>query len=440
MHRLIDVLYLLGAVVLAPVLAVRAWTTGKYRSDWRQRLGESPELPPHPARIWVHAVSVGEVNAVRGLIEALRSARCDVEVVVSTTTDTGLARARQIFPDLTVFRYPLDFSSCVRRALDRIKPTMIALVELEVWYNFVTLAAARSIPVIVVNGRLSERSVRRFGWIQPIARRMFASLTLVAAQDETYAERFRRVGVPGDRITVTGSLKWDTAQIADRLPGTDELARALGIAPDRPTWVCGSTGPGEEAVILEAWKRLRTEHPDLQLAIVPRKPERFDEVARLIDQAGAPCVRRSESPDGTARTPRPGTVCLGDTMGELRKFYCLADVVFVGRSLAPMGGSDTMEVAALAKPIVVGPHNENFAETTARLKTDRAIRILSADLADPQAAGALAEAVGDLLNHPQEATEMARRAREVVQRNRGATERTVAQLIERIPRAEHRPA
>lgn len=438
MRWLVDVLYLIVAIALAPIVTVRAWTTGKYRTDWRQRLGGSPALPTHPVRVWFHAVSVGEVNAVRGLVEALVQARPDIDVVISTTTDTGIARARQVFADHVVFRYPLDFSGAVRQALDRIGPAMIVLVELEVWYQFVTQAAAREIPVIVVNGRLSERSARRYGWIRPFTRRMFGALAAVAAQDATYAERFVRLGVPADRVTVTGSMKWDTAQVVDMLPGVEALAQATGLASDRATWVAGSTGPGEEEVILEAWRQLRAVHPGLQLVLVPRKPERFDEVAELIVRHGWECIRRSGSPDGTMRPPSETAVVLGDTMGELRKFYLLADVAFVGRSLTAMGGSDTMEVAALARPIVVGPHNENFAETTAQFQAERAIRVLSADLNDPRATRALAEAVGDLLNHPHEAAEMAGRARQVVLRNRGAIARTLALVTERLPRAEYR--
>ena len=438
MRLFVDFCYLVAAVALAPVVAVHAWMTGKYRSDWPARLGASPALPAHPARVWFHAVSVGEVNAIQGLVEALVEARPDVEVVISTTTDTGIARARQLFADRVVFRYPLDFSWAVRRSLDRIGPAMIVLVELEVWYQFVTEASSRGIPVVVVNGRLSERSAGRYGWIRPFTRRMFRTLSAVAAQDASYAERFVRLGVPADRVAVTGSMKWDTAQVTDTLPGTDALAQAMGLAEDRPTWVCGSTGPGEEAVILDAWRTLRDTQPELQLVLVPRKPERFDEVAELIGRSGYQCIRRSASPDGTRRSPVDQAVALGDTMGELRKFYLLADVVFVGRSLAAMGGSDTMEVAALARPIVVGPHNGNFAETTAQLQGEQAIRILSADLTAPGTARALADCVGDLLKDRQEADAMAARARQVVLRNRGAIARTQALVTERLPRAEHR--
>jgi len=429
MRWFVDFCYLIAAVVLIPVVAYRCLVTNKYRHDWKQRLGGVSQLSPHRCRVWIHAVSVGEVNAVRGLIKAWRKRDPETEIVLSVTTDTGIARARQLFDDLTIFRYPLDISFFVNRALDRVQPTMIVLVELEVWYQSVTLATARGIPVAVVNGRLSERSLRRFGWIQPVAGRMFRALAWVGAQDETYADRFRRVGVAEDRVAVAGSMKWDTAELLDTIPGSKELAKAMGLDPSRPTWVCGSTGPGEEAAILKARDRIRQDYPNLQLVLVPRKPERFDEVASVIRKAGLSCIRRSESPDGTEHKPTEGTVLLGDTMGELRKFYTLADVVFVGRTLAAMGGSDMMEVAALARPIIVGQHTENFADTVDQLQRGRAIRIVDADLNTPDVANQLAQAVVDLLKDRQGAQRMADNGREVVKKNRGAIERTLCSLM-----------
>ncbi|GMV97259.1 MAG: 3-deoxy-D-manno-octulosonic acid transferase [Phycisphaerae bacterium] len=432
MRWLVDLVYLIVAVLICPVILFRSLTTGKYRQGWGQRRGLMPVMPPANLwpRVWVHAVSMGEMNAVRGLIETWRRQSPDTEFVISTTTDTGQARARELFPDLTVIRYPLDFSRFVRRALDRIAPSLIVLVELEVWYQFLGEARRRGIPVAVVNGRLSARSARRFRWVGPFARRMFSSLAWVGAQDDVYAVRFRQMGVPAERISVTGSLKWDTAQPTEALAGAaDALARALGIDPHRPLWVCGSTGPGEEAIVLAAFAGLRERFPALQLAIIPRKPERFDEVADLIRKAGQSCLRRSRCPDGVERPATGTSVVLGDTMGELRKFYSLAAVVFVGRTIAPQGGSDMMEVAALGKPIIVGPHTENFADAVAQLKQHEAIRIIDAELNDPRASEKLADAVAAILGDPAEARRLADHALQVVQRNRGATQRTLSRLL-----------
>jgi len=438
MRLLVDCCYLLLAILLAPLLAFQAIVTGKYRSDWAQRTGQMPPLPSASQRVWIHAVSVGEANAVRGLIAVWQERSPETEFVISTTTDTGKARLTSLFPDITIIRYPLDFSRWVRRALDRIQPTMIVLVELEVWYQFVTQAAARGIPLAVINGRLSQRSVRGFRWIAPVTRRMFRSLSWVAAQDETYAERFRQMGTPADRVTVTGSLKWDTAEVTDTIAGSETLAEAMGIDRQRPLWVCGSTGPGEEETILQAFASLRRQHPKLQLAIVPRKPERFDEVAALIAKTGHECLRRSSAPDGSQRNLNSSAVLLGDTMGELRKLYSLADVVFVGRTLADMGGSDMMEVAALAKPAIVGRHTENFTDIMRRLTANDGICVINTDLNDTATAQKLADSVSRLLTDRTASQRLANNGRNVVRQNRGTTQRTLDGLLEILSRAQHR--
>jgi len=440
LQLLVDVFYILAAVLISPIIIYRCLTTGKYRRGWAQRQGRMPILLPTNQRVWIHAVSVGEINAVRGLVAAWRERCPNAEFVISTTTDTGYARGKEIFNDLLVIRYPLDFSGFVSKALDRIKPNMIVLVELEIWYQFVTGAAGRGIPIAVVNGRLSQKSIRRFGYIKPFARRMFEALSWVGCQDETYAQRFRQMGVPAERVSVTGSLKWDTAQIADTIEGADVLARAMGLDNQHPLWVCGSTGPGEEKVILDAFARLRDRHPKLQLAVVPRKPERFGEVADLIARSGYACIRRSESPDGKGPAPADKPVILGDTMGELRKFYCLADVVFVGRTLVRMGGSDMMEVAGVAKPIIVGPHTQNFADTMGQLERGNAVCVVSADLESPDVSTALADAADKLLTDRRQAEQMGNKGREVVRKNRGATRRTLDALMEIMPSAKHRTA
>jgi 3-deoxy-D-manno-octulosonic-acid transferase len=466
MRWVADFAYLLAGLAYAPIALFNALVVGKNRRGWRQRFGGVPRFEKGRQRVWVHAVSLGEINATPKLIAAIRERRPDIDVVVSTTTDTGFARAVQLYGAERVFRYPFDFSLVVSRALRRIRPTMIVLVELEVWYNLVRMADARGIPVVVVNGRLTERSARRFARLGPLIGPMFRSLAWVGAQDESIAARFADLGVPRDRIGVTASLKWDSALVADEVPGSAELSRALGLLRDRPVWVCGSTGPGEEEIVLDAYRQLRDQPPDVArrlqdrtshdgptlcptpfpgggevvqealpnapsrsggeaapiLVVVPRKPERFDEVARMIERAGFGCVRRSNHPDGRARAAlAPGEIVLGDTMGELRKFYSLADVVFVGRSLVPMGGSDPMEVAALGKPVVVGPHVHNFRDSVDALKARDAVLVVNG----PKE---LAEAVGGLLLNPARAATIGAAGREVVKANQGATERTVAAL------------
>ena len=480
MRWLTDLVYLAVGFLYLPIVSYHALVVGKNRRGWRQRFGGVPRFDPNCRRIWIHAVSLGEINSTPKLVETLRGRLPDVDIVLSTTTDTGFARGVQLYGADRVFRFPLDFSWVIARVLDRVRPSLIVLVELEVWPNLVRLAKTRGIPAAVVNGRLTERSARRLAWLGGAVRAMFADLAWVGAQDEAIAVRFCALGAAPDHVEVTSSLKWDTTVVADRVEGDEALARALGIDRSRPLWVCGSTGPGEEEVILEAYHTLLntaqqsarnvqgdsgcaaeqnrapvsnggtvalnqnrereravnlptvatasgsegTVMPAPLLAIVPRKPERFDEVARLIEREGFACIRRSRHPDGaTPARSSSRDVILGDTMGELRKFYSLASVVFVGRSLAPMGGSDPMEVAALARPIVVGPHMENFAEPVRMMREAGCIRVVDTSIS-------LAAAVGELLSDADLAASRGRRAREVVLKNQGATRRTADQLIE----------
>jgi len=431
MRFLADLAYLIGAVLYLPVLCYQMVVQKKNRRGWGQRLGQWPIGRPARPRVWVHAVSLGEINATPLLVGQLEARLPDHDIVISTTTDTGYARACKLFGPERVFRYPLDFSWVVARVLDRVQPSLIVLIELEVWYNLVRLAARRGVPVAVVNGRLTERSRRRFGLIGPLARGMFGRLAWVGAQDEPIAARFRELGVPADRVEVTGSVKWDTTTLADSVDGARQLAAAMGISDEVPLWVGGSTGPGEEAILLEAYDALAGDGREVTLAVVPRKPERFNEVAELIRGRGHACLRRSEHPDEQRPAdPAAGKppVLLGDTMGELRRFYSLAQAVFVGRSLVPMGGSDPMEVAALAKAVIVGPHTENFAAPVDALRQAGALRVVH-DAAE------LAAAVRELIDDPDGARDRGRLARQVVRDNQGATERTVDRLVSLVQHA-----
>ncbi len=440
MRWIADLLYVLAGLAYLPIAIYNAVVLGKNRRGWRERFGFVRTFDRAKPRIWIHAVSLGEVNATPRLVEQLEQRLPDHEIVVSTTTDTGFARAVHFYGRDRVFRFPLDFSTVISRVLKRVNPTMIVLVELEVWFNHVRMAAARGIPVAVVNGRLTERSARRLAWLGALGRSMFTRLAWVGAQEEAIADRLIRLGTPRDRVEVTSSLKWDSAVVGDEVEGAPQLARAMQFDSSRPLWVCGSTGPGEEAMILDAYRQLlegtgavaRGVHEVSGkdkgtvapiLAIVPRKPERFDEVARLVQRAGFSCVRRTECPDGPDAAPVPDSaVRLGDTMGELRKFYSLADVVFVGRSLVAMGGSDPMEVAALGKPIVVGPHTDNFQLPIRALDAADAVTVVASP-------SALADAVSGLLADATAATDLGSRAKQVVLQNQGATVRTCDSLV-----------
>lgn len=446
MRWLADLVYLLAGLLYLPFALYQALALKKNRHGWRERFGGVPRFSPDRPRVWIHAVSLGEVNCTPALVKGLADLRPDVEIVVSSTTDTGFARATQLYGPQRVFRFPLDFSVTINRALDRIRPTLIVLVELEVWYNLVHQAHHRGIPIAVVNGRLTPRSARRLRRLGGPARSMFERLAWVGAQDRAIADRFIALGTKQDHVEITSSLKWDTAAVTDDVPGMDALRTAMRIDPCVPLWVCGSTGPGEEEVLLDAYRMLVEKGQRVRLALVPRKPERFDEVAQLIQARGQRCLRRTQCPDERAAPASQSrvasdaaspvaasgsaeisagdladSVILGDTLGELRKFYALATVVFVGRSLAPMGGSDPIEVAALAKPMLCGPHMENFQEPVSALSAVGAIRT-AIDAAQ------ICREVEALLHADRDAADLGRRGREIVRANQGATARTLRSL------------
>jgi 3-deoxy-D-manno-octulosonic-acid transferase len=367
----------------------------------------------------LHAVSVGEVNAIRQLVDELAREGGDaVRIVVSTTTDTGTTRAKALFaPRHTVVRYPLDFTAGVRRFLDAVKPDVVGLVELEVWPTFVAECTRRGIAVCVINGRLSERSYGRYRKLRPLVGSAFGSLAKAAVQDEDYAERFAGMGTPAERVQVAGTMKWDTAQIADSVDGADTLAAALGIDRGRPLIVCGSSGPGEEKLFVEALGDLGA-----QLLIAPRKPERFDEAAAAMNDP----VRRSQCPDGSIRRPEPGRNILLDSIGDLRKAYALSDVVVVGRSFCPLYGSDMTEPIALGKPTVIGPNTDDFRDMMAKLLAgDGIVQV-------PGVAG-LRQAVKRLLD-PQAGKALAERGRAVIRQQQGATARHTRLILDLLNR------
>ena len=430
---LIDALYLAGLLATSPIWLYRMIRHGRYRTGVGHRFGLVPVRYGLQPTLWVHGVSLGEVNAARTLVADLHGQLPDYRVVISSTTDTGMAAARRLFAaDHMVFGWPLDFSFAVGRALDRIRPAMVVLMEGEVWPNFLTACNRRGVPVVVVNARMSaDKGYPRYRRLGTLAPKLFNRLTAIGVQDASYADRYRSLGVEADKLHMTGMMKFDTAAVADRLDGQEALAAAMGLADADRLVLGGGTGPGEERILLDVFERLRPEHPSARLAIVPRKPERFDEVARLIAERGLTVVRRSRQADG-ADPPADrggGAVLLGDTMGELRKFYALADAVFVGRSLVPMGGSDMIESAALGRPTAFGPHTFNFPQAD-HLAEHGCVRVADAD--------ALCEQFGAWLSDPAAAAEAGLAAQQYVRSRQGATRRNVemiCRLLHRIPAA-----
>lgn len=401
----LDIAYTLALPALLPSLLRRR------RAGLRERLGHVEPLPRDGRpRLLIHTVSVGETSLVASLVRSL-SLDHGVDVVVSVTTDTGIARARQLHAGhARVVRYPLDFSRCVRRFLDAVRPDAVALTELELWPNFAQECARRGVPLSIINGRLSERSFRSYRRARPLLRRSFASLARCAAQDEDYAARFRHMGVPPDRVVVAGSMKWDGVRLDEPVAGIDEFAERLGIDRSRPLVVAGSTAPDEHALLRDAVP------PNAQLLCAPRRPEWFDGAA--ADLPG--CARWSRGDRGSASAR-----FLLDTIGELRRAYALADVVVLGRSFGDLHGSDPMEPAALGKPLVIGPRFGDFTRSVHALRDAGALRVATRET--------LAPTLRELLHDAGARARMGEAAVECVRAHQGATARHAALLLDLLP-------
>jgi 3-deoxy-D-manno-octulosonic-acid transferase len=438
MRVLIDLIYLLAAIAYSPVVIYRVIKHKRYRTGWAQRFGNITRNKPEKKCIWLHAVSVGEVNAAKTIVDELQKRFGNFEIVISTTTDTGFACATELFGrNLNVFYFPLDFSWIMSRAFRRIQPSLCLLMELEVWPNFVRIASKSNIPVVVVNGRISDKSFSRYKIIRPIAKKIFCNVSLVLAQTHQYAERFKELGCLDENVIVTGSLKYDTAQITDKVEGADTLAAQLFGKIENCLWVAGATGNDEEKILLEVFQSLKQQDrfKYLRLAIIPRKPERFDEVAALIKQHGFKTLRYSElkltANKSSIVNRQSSIVILGDTMGDLRKFYSLATVIFVGRSLVPMGGSDMMEAAALGKCTIFGHYAFNFKQTVDELLKGNGAIIVK-DKED------LLATMRKCLTEPDYAERIAKNGREVIRKNQGATAKTIEQITKLLSKSEYR--
>jgi len=412
--------FLLAAafVFALPYYLWRDRASGRYSRTFRERMGRLPEgLPAPPApSVWVHAVSVGETLTARPLLRALKERFPERPLYLSTTTVTGAAVAQRDAggADGLLFA-PFDWPSPVRRVLDRLRPALLVLVETELWPNLIHEARRRGTRVAVVNGRLSPRSFTRYRLVRRWLRRVLGEVDVFLMQGDAHAERILALGAPADRVRVTGNIKYDAA--GEPRPSEELAALIPAGTSEAPLWIAGSTVAGEEPLVLEALRRARTRCPRLRLLLVPRHPERFAEAAALAEQAGFHTRRRS-----TLSAPwTEGDVLVLDTLGELPRLYALATVVFVGGSLVPAGGHNVLEAAVARRPVIVGPHMENFQEIADELGAEGGL--LRAD-----SAASLADEVASLVADPVRAAELGRRARAVVDRNRGALARTVEAL------------
>ncbi len=413
MRWLLDAGYLVALLVLSPWLAWRAWRTRRYRQGLRDKLlGFQGEAPT--GAVWFHAVSLGEVKVLGQLVPAFRQRHPQQTVVLSSTTDTGLEEARRLFPDLVVFSFPFDFSWAVARTLSRLQPSLVVLCESEIWPNFLTTAHRQGIPVAIVNGRMSPRSLSRYSKAAPLARWLFGKLAAAGVQSEEYAAALLALGATPGTVRVTGNLKYDGAQLDRHNPHSEELRRLFKISKEDLVWVAGSLQPSEESIILAIYQKARVRHPNLRLFLVPRQRERFDELAQELERQGIAFIRRSR-----LTQPQRADVVLLDSMGELAALWALADVAFVGGSLdGKRGGQSMIEPAAFGVAVTFGPHVWNFRQTASRLiECGGAYQIENAK--------ELEQTILRLLNDRSERQTIGALARRFVLSQQGATQRTL---------------
>lgn len=418
------IVYILLSYLLVPFLLVHLYWRSLSAPAYRQRIGERFGSGPVPRRrpsIWVHAVSVGEVQAAAPLVRALLKRHPGVPLVITTMTPTGSERVRLLFGETVVHSYvPYDLAAAVRRFFDRVQPSLAIIMETELWPNLYHECGQRQVPLVLASARISPRSLARYQRLMPLFRDTLANGIVIAAQTPADAGRFRALGANPAHTHVTGNIKFDF-----ELPGDVVMAgRALRKlqAADRPVWVAASTHEGEEAVMLAAHALVRQQHPQAMLLLVPRHPERFSAVAALVGDCGLACVTRSSA---AVAGPRDA-VFLGDTMGELMTFYAAADVAFVGGSLAAIGGHNLLEPAALGIPVITGPHNENAADICALLVARGAASVVS------DAAGVAAE-VCRLFGDPAERQRRGAAGQAAIADNSGALERLLRLVDPLVP-------
>ncbi len=434
MYSLYSILVLLVAVIASPWFIYQAVRYKKYVGSLGQRLGYLPVSfnMDGDESIWIHAVSVGEVLTARPMISELRRRYPTLRMFLSTTTMAGQQLARRSVQDVdAVFYFPFDLGFVVRRTLDLVRPKLFIMMETEIWPNLLRECRARGVRTAVVNGRLSARSFPRYRVIRPMMRRVLDDIDKFLVQGEESARRFIDLGADPARVVVTGSMKFDSLDLSStavQARARERVLRYFRVPSSRPVIVAGSTMKGEETHVLRAFRKVRTAAPNALLVLAPRHPERFGEVEQLARSEGWKVAKRSDL--AVDAEPRVDIVVL-DTIGELATIYQIGTVVFVGGSLVPTGGHNVLEPAVFGKPIVFGPHMQNFLEIADAFVTNGA----GVQLTGEQE---LDEALLSLISDPVRRARLGAAARALVEANRGANEKSIivlASLLPQEPRA-----
>ncbi|MDO5579682.1 MAG: 3-deoxy-D-manno-octulosonic acid transferase [Planctomycetia bacterium] len=423
MSCLLNLLYLLFLILASPILLYRIVFLGKYREGFREKwLGSAPILPPsNGKRIWFHAVSVGEMNLLKPILREIDKTHPDWECVISATSKTGMELGKKIFSNHTVFYCPLDFSWSVRRAIKRIKPDLLVLVELELWPNLILTAHKKGIKTAIVNGRISDRSFRRYRKIRFFTRLLLKKVDCVAVQDSFAANYFQALGA--NRAVQTGSIKFDGVQTDRTNPGTTSLARLAGLDPSEIVFLAGSTQDPEEAYAISCFRSLRDRFKNLRLILVPRHTERFESVAALLRDSGLPWARRSEFE--TKGTPPKDAILLIDTIGELGGWWGTAKIAFVGGSMGSRGGQNMLEPAAYGAAVSFGPNTKNFRDISSLLLQEKGAIVVHDEKE-------MCSFVEKCITDKEYATLLGKNAQLLVLRNAGATKLTISLLQETL--------
>jgi 3-deoxy-D-manno-octulosonic-acid transferase len=422
---MLNLLYATLLVVASPLIFWNALWHGKHREGFAAKLlGRVPRRDSAGPCVWLHAVSVGEVNLLATTIAELARQHPDWEIVVSTTTKTGYDLARKKYADRSVFYCPLDFSWAVNAAVQRVRPTLLVLAELELWPNLIAAAKQRGARVAILNGRLSDKSFGGYRRLRPLVGRVLRQIDLIAAQNEETAERFRQLGAHPATVHATGSLKFDGAQTSRENPRTLELRQLAEISDDAIVFLAGSTQEPEEEFALAIFQRLSPTRPNLRLVIVPRHKERFEVVAAMIERSGLAWARRSSLSNGS----RSWRVMLIDTIGELGAWWGTASIGFVGGSFGSRGGQNMLEPAAYGTATCFGPNTWNFRDIVSQLlAVDGAVVVRDA--------AEFETFVGRVLDDVAWAAGLGSRARSLVLSQQGATRRTVELLASLVPQS-----
>jgi 3-deoxy-D-manno-octulosonic-acid transferase len=434
-RTLYNILFTVGFILSSPYYFVRMRRRGNWQKGFAERFGKySTKLKQAITNrdvLWMHAVSVGEVNVCTQLIRALEPRMPNLKIVVSTTTTTGMGELQGKLPNhISKIYYPIDYRRFVTRALATVRPKAIVLVEAEIWPNFLWRARDQGRPVFLVNARLSDRSYRGYKRLGFLFRPLFAGFAGVGAQNEADAAKLRQLGCRPERIRIVGSLKFDAARLDERrLLDVPALLRQAGVKPGARLIVGGSTHAGEEAILAEQCLRLRARFPDLFLVLVPRHFERSREVGRELAARGVKSAFRSELMSREELAPGEVDCLIVNTTGELRYFYEHATIIYVGKSLTAEGGQNPIEPGALGKAMVFGPNMQNFTEVVGSfLQQDGAVQVKDA--------AELENALGDLLGDEPRREQLGRNALKVVHQNLGAIERTVEMIVEQLAASE----